>query len=452
MSDMEQPGVKKKKKRLRKGRVFLLLILLIGILCGGFMAGMGLYDRFFSADDPVPKQKEDQLLTEEPLSSRINVLLLGKDDGDSEDMNNPDAPKRTDSMMVVSFDPEKKQIAIVGLPRDTRVTIPGRRGHDKINAAYAYGGTKRAVRTVEQLLQIPINYYMVVDWQGFIKVIDMLGGVDLYVDNNMDYEDPYANLKIHLKKGYQHLDGEKAGQYVRFRHDELGDIGRVERQQKFMKALAGQFFTFTNMLKLPMIINTGLDYIDTDMNLMTMIRAANCFRIFGENSIKVKCSMAISRPSMISVTGSRRRPRFRTHSINWGFPIKELQKFKEVPSMNPKELANAIAAAAADKKAKDILLLNMVGLSPVTDYFMICSAQSATQVRAIADSIEDKLAEIHGILPSHKEGYTEGNWILMDYGDCVAHIFRETERDFYNLEQLWADAPSEAYVETEGEA
>ena len=174
MSDMEQSGVKKKKKRLRKGRVFLLLILLIGILCGGFMAGMGLYDRFFSADDPVPKQKENQLLTEEPLSSRINVLLLGKDDGDSEDMNNPDAPKRTDSMMVVSFDPEKKQIAIVGLPRDTRVTIPGRRGHDKINAAYAYGGTKRAVRTVEQLLQIPINYYMVVDWQGFIKVIDML--------------------------------------------------------------------------------------------------------------------------------------------------------------------------------------------------------------------------------------------------------------------------------------
>ena len=67
-------------------------------------------------------------------------------------------------------------------------------------------------------------------------------------------------------KGYQHLDGEKAGQYVRFRHDELGDIGRVERQQKFMKALAGQFFTFTNMLKLPMIINTGLDYVDTDMN------------------------------------------------------------------------------------------------------------------------------------------------------------------------------------------
>ena len=256
---------------------------------------------------------------------------------------------------------------------------------------------------MEQLLQIPINYYMVVDWQGFIKVIDMLGGVDLYVDNNMDYEDPYANLKIHLKKGYQHLDGEKAGQYVRFRHDELGDIGRVERQQKFMKALAGQFFTFTNMLKLPMIINTGLDYVDTDMNLMTMIRAANCFRIFGENSIKSEMLDGDFKTIDDISYWVTTRPRFRTPSINWGFPIKGLQKFKEVPSMNPKELANAIAAAAADKKAKDILLLNMVGLSPVTDYFMICSAQSATQVRAIADSIEDKLAETRGILPPTKK-------------------------------------------------
>ena len=107
--------------------------------------------------------------------------------------------------------------------------------------------------------------------------------------------------------------------------------------------------------------------------------------------------------------------------------------------MNPKELANAIAAAAADKKAKDILLLNMVGLSPVTDYFMICSAQSATQVRAIADSIEDKLAETRGILPSHKEGYTEGNWILMDYGDVIVHVFDEENRLFYDLERIWRD-------------
>ena len=116
--------------------------------------------------------------------------------------------------------------------------------------------------------------------------------------------------------------------------------------------------------------------------------------------------------------------------------------------MNGKELANKIAAAAADKKARDILLLNMEGLSSGTDYFMICSAPSTTQVRAIADGIEDKLAQ-EGKLPAHKEGYSEGNWVLLDYGDCVAHVFQESQRNFYNLEQLWADAPSESYTETE---
>ena len=106
--------------------------------------------------------------------------------------------------------------------------------------------------------------------------------------------------------------------------------------------------------------------------------------------------------------------------------------------MKAKELADRIAAAAADKKARDILLLNMAELSPVTDYFMICSAQSSTQVRAIADNIEDKLAEA-GVLPAHKEGYTEGSWILMDYGDIILHIFDEENRLFYDLERIWRD-------------
>ena len=109
-----------------------------------------------------------------------------------------------------------------------------------------------------------------------------------------------------------------------------------------------------------------------------------------------------------------------------------------------KEIAHKIAAAACDKKAKDILLLNMENISPVTDYFIIASAGN------IADNIEDKLAEA-GIFVTHKEGYAEGRWILMDYGNCVAHIFIEEEREFYNLEQLWADAPSEEFVESKND-
>lgn len=114
--------------------------------------------------------------------------------------------------------------------------------------------------------------------------------------------------------------------------------------------------------------------------------------------------------------------------------------------METKDIAQKIAAAANDKKAKDILLLNMEGLSPVTDFYVICSAGNSTLVKAIADNIEDKLAEA-GVHPTHKEGYTDARWVLLDYGDVVAHVFLEEERDFYNLEQLWADAPSESFVE-----
>lgn len=114
-------------------------------------------------------------------------------------------------------------------------------------------------------------------------------------------------------------------------------------------------------------------------------------------------------------------------------------------TMQPRELAEKIAAIADEKKGKDILLLNMEGISFMTDYFVIVSAGNRTLVRAIADEIQDKLEEA-GIPCTHKEGYSEGNWILMDFSDAVVHVFLEEERDFYNLEQLWADAPSEEFT------
>ena len=104
-------------------------------------------------------------------------------------------------------------------------------------------------------------------------------------------------------------------------------------------------------------------------------------------------------------------------------------------TMQPRELAEKIATIADDKKGKDILLLNMEGISYMTDYFVIASASNTTLVRAIADAIEDKLAE-QEVFCSHKEGYNEGRWVLMDFGDAVVHIFLEEERDFYNLEQM----------------
>jgi polyisoprenyl-teichoic acid--peptidoglycan teichoic acid transferase len=285
MSDEELGNSPKKfKRRVRWGRLFLLVIIMCALVAGCFFLGRMAFKIFFAPRVPVVAATED-IGTDEVLNKRINVLLLGIDDGDSEDFGK-DAPKRTDAMMVVSFDTEHNEVSILSIPRDTRVSIPGHRAPDKINAAYAYGGIKLAKQTVANLLQIPIHYYILANWQGFIQIMDILGGVDLYVDHNMNYEDPYANLKIHLQQGFQHLDGEKAGEYVRFRHDELGDIGRVQRQQKFFKALAGEFFSVGNVVKLPSIAGALEKNVETDMDTLTMIRAANSFKLFGGERVQ----------------------------------------------------------------------------------------------------------------------------------------------------------------------
>lgn len=114
--------------------------------------------------------------------------------------------------------------------------------------------------------------------------------------------------------------------------------------------------------------------------------------------------------------------------------------------MTEQEKCRVIQAAADEKKARDIVQMDMVGLMSTNDYFIICSANTATQVRAIADNIEEKM-EGAGVSFLHKEGYREGEWVLLDYGDTVAHIFQQDAREYYALERLWGDAALTPYEE-----
>ena len=272
------------RRKLRVGRLIAFLILFFGALTGCFFLGQWLYGIFSPPKVPVIAADEEISL-DETLNKRINVLVMGIDEGDNEFK---DAPKRTDVMFLASFDPAKNDVAVLSLPRDTRVKIPGYQGLDKINHAYAYGGVKLAKQTVANLLRVPIHYYVLLNWQGFIDIIDLIGGIDYYVEQDMDYEDPYADLKIHFEQGFQHLDGKKAGEYVRFRHDELGDIGRVQRQQRFLKALASELFSVSNVVKVPSLINSVEKHIDTDMDFMTMVKTANSFKVFGGDKVKAE--------------------------------------------------------------------------------------------------------------------------------------------------------------------
>lgn len=272
----------KQRRKIRWDRVFIFLVILFVAVLAVTGATVYAYLNMLHvpAAGQVVKTKERP---PETLTNRVNILLLGIDDRDQENPDN--TARRTDTMMVASISPEDGTVNLLSLPRDTKVTIPGRKSYDKINHAYAYGGVQLAKSTVEQFLQIPIHHYVVIDWQAFIKVIDIFGGVDLYVENDMNYQDPYANLDINVHQGYQHLDGEKAGQYVRFRSDELGDIGRVQRQQRFMKALAKETMQVSTIFKVPALVNTLDQYVDTDMSVMTMIKVGNSLKSFNSNNL-----------------------------------------------------------------------------------------------------------------------------------------------------------------------
>ena len=195
--------------------------------------------------------------------NRVNILLVGIDDG--EVANPKDSPHRSDSMLLMGIHKSTGAVSLLSIPRDTRAPIPGYSSNDKFGHSFAYGGVDLTIATIHEFLKVPVHYYVVADWQGFIRVVDALGGVDLFVEADMNYEDPYANLKIHLKKGFQHLNGQQAGQYVRFRHDEMGDIGRVGRQQKFLKALAAQAIRPANIIRLPQIMKILSESVQTNL-------------------------------------------------------------------------------------------------------------------------------------------------------------------------------------------
>ncbi|QJD84784.1 LCP family protein [Cohnella herbarum] len=202
-------------------------------------------------------------------SERVNVLLMG---GDERGLREGEVA-RSDTMLVASFDPVSKSIHLFSVLRDTHVEIPGYKDN-RVNAAITLGGPELTMKTIGNLTGLDIQYYVYVDFQGFIKLVDALGGVDFYVEKDMKYTDSADDHKfdIDLKKGQQHLDGDKALQYVRFRHDKLSDFTRTERQREFLKAVAAKVKSGWNLIKLPDILGEVIPYVETNMTVNDMLK------------------------------------------------------------------------------------------------------------------------------------------------------------------------------------
>jgi polyisoprenyl-teichoic acid--peptidoglycan teichoic acid transferase len=201
--------------------------------------------------------------------NRINMLIVGCDEIENQG--------RADTIVLLSISPKTKNVIILSIPRDTRVEIPGR-GMDKINHAYAFGGKELISKTVSSFLDIPINFYVIVDFIKFVNIIDELGGVEINIEKEMHYIDKAGGLNINLYSGKQILDGEKALQYIRFRHDNLGDLGRIKRQQKLVEALINKMMNLDSVKKIPQILEGLKTYLETDIKLQDAVALANLFK------------------------------------------------------------------------------------------------------------------------------------------------------------------------------
>lgn len=219
------------------------------------------------------------------LTRPVNILVLGTKVLTS-DVDNP--PKTdvgyhalvdsfeglSDTMLLLRFDPNNQKFTVLSIPRDTKTYIEGH-GVTKINAANSFGGPALAAQTVSNLLgEVPIDRYVRVNVQGIEKLIDALGGVSVYVPQDMKYTDESQHLFIDLKKGQQLLDGNKALQFLRFRYDEFGDIGRVQRQQMLMRAIVEQSLNPKVLVKIPDILTVIQSHIDTNLSVEELVALA----------------------------------------------------------------------------------------------------------------------------------------------------------------------------------
>jgi len=192
-----------------------------------------------------------------------------------------------DTMLLLRFNPETHQLVVLSLPRDTRVAIEGY-GTDKLNAANYYGGPALAAKAVSNLLgNTPIDRYIRINVQGVEKLIDALGGVTVYVPKAMKYQDESQHLYIDLKAGKQHLNGDKTLQLLRFRYDEYGDIGRIQRQQTVMRTLKEQALNPMTIARLPQILKVVQTHIDTNLSVEELMALVG----FGANINKANTQM-----------------------------------------------------------------------------------------------------------------------------------------------------------------
>jgi LCP family protein required for cell wall assembly len=285
-------------------RHILLRALAIVVALLVVLAGAGVVYGYHYADRLVAKGRRPVAnLTPVGSGQPMNILLVGSDSraglsrrqlGRIQTEAVPG--QRTDTIMILHVSPKRDKAVMVSLPRDLRVTIDGR--PSKINAAFAFGGPDLLVKTVEQTTGLAINHYAEIDFAGFLKVVDALGGVTLCNRSGHRLDDRFANL--HMAPGCQKMNGVQALAFVRARHVD-SDFGRIGRQQEFMRAVLGEMERRGNLFNLPKLMDVAdvaSDHIQTDRTLSTgtAIGLARRLRKLDPGSIDMRVYPSVAVP------------------------------------------------------------------------------------------------------------------------------------------------------------
>lgn len=277
MSEQEYPlsrskRYQSKKKKKTKSKKPLLIATIVLVLLGSFMfvfrkeLGSIAFQLFLEDTVKSKIDKSYEPITEVTgpageeekqgeFAKPFSMLLLGVDErvGDV---------GRSDTMIYAVYRPEEHRMLLMSIPRDSYVSIAGRERRDKINAAYAYGGTKMSVETVEQLLETDVDYYAKVNFQALVEVVDALGGVKLPITEVIENKNK-NHIKLRIEPNKPIYDGADALNYVRYRED--SDFKRTERQRTFIKAATERALELGNITKIPNLLDIASNNMKTDM-------------------------------------------------------------------------------------------------------------------------------------------------------------------------------------------
>jgi len=274
----------RRRKRKKKSKFLIVMLVLFFMVVLGTAGAYAYLQSFSNKAVDFGKQNTNEngskvdKATEE-IKDSVNFLVVGVDNGEGDESNKND-PRRTDTMMVVHYNSKEKKYDVISIPRDTKINTT--RADKKINSAHAYGGIPLAVKTVEELLNIKIDHYVKIDTIAFREFIDTIGGIEVIVERNMNYDDPTQNLHIHLNKSdtAQKLNGQQAEGFIRWRKNNDGtgyvdgDLGRIKHMQNFFSGLVDKIQSPFIIPKIPSILSIFPKYVETDLNANDILKYA----------------------------------------------------------------------------------------------------------------------------------------------------------------------------------